>query len=74
MEATVEGSIVKFRATSSIFTKHDCTEDKLLIIFNLFSSVYFDNAVLIDILKNMRRVHQNAYCTRSGDYEEDVQL
>lgn len=74
MEATIDGSIARFRATSTIFTKCDCIEDKLLLVFNLFPSVYFDDAVLIDILKNMRRVHQYADCTRSGDDEEYIQL
>lgn len=40
----------------------------------LLSAVDFDDAVLVDVLENMRRIHQDADRAGGGHDEEDVQL
>ena len=43
-------------------------------IFLLFSAVDVDDLVLVDVLKDVRCVHQDADGADRGDDEEDVQL
>lgn len=43
-------------------------------VIGLFSAIYFYDAILVHVLEDVRRVHENADGARGRHYEEDVKL
>lgn len=50
------------------------SNSKLLLCEYLLSAVDLDDAILVDILENMRSIHQDANGSSGGDDKKDVQL